>query len=486
MDFREPKFLLKHSSVYGLGSVAGQALSFFLLPFYTHYLTPADYGVMALINAINGLIGLVIGLGVTSAISRFYYEYDSEEERNLVVSSAYWISFVVLVCFLPLAIYCAPLLSGLVFRDSEYGRIFSVATSALLFGLNVNVGMTYLRVKAKSVQYVQVTLIQMILGVGCNVYFIAYLKTGVIGIFYSSLISAVIFFIYFSILVLRRTKFLFSYNITKEMIVYSFPLIFSSIFRLAVNESDKYFINYFFSPLETGIYSIAQKLGTAIHILITSPFLQTYMPRRFQIMNKDDAKENYSMILNYYLLLISSIGLLISILSQEIIIVMTSENFYSAAKYIPFVVLSMIIFGMKYHFEIGIVINKKTKYLAYINGITSAVNILLNVILIQKFKIWGAILSINISYLLTTCLTLICSQRLYRVRFDLFKVIQILLLCIAFYIISIFIVSDNIIVTISCKLLLFSFYIFFLVCFRLIPLDLIRVIRKRFLRFRRI
>lgn len=479
MNYNEFKFLLKHSSVYGLGSVVGQALSFFLLPLYTRYLTPADYGVMALVDVARGLIGLVISLGLVNALARFYYEYEEEKERNLVISTAYWVVFAIIICSLPLVWYLASILSGLLFHISEYTKLFQVALLSLLFGLLVDLGMDYLRVRAQSVRFVQITFVRMGFVISCNIYFIVFLQVGVIGIFYSNLFSSVIFSVFLTVTVLRKTGFSFSRVRATEMIHYSFPLIFSNIFRVIVNESDKLFINYFFSPFETGIYSIAQKVGTSLHVLITSPFLQAYLPRRFQIMKQQNAKEEYVNIFDYYLLAICTSGLLLSIFSREIIIIMTSREYYAAAGYIPAIVLSMIIFGMKYHFEIGIVIEKKTKFIAYINGLSCAVNILINWLLIKRFGIPGAIISVNISYLLTTILNLAVTQRLFYVPFHYKRMFQLFGICLTVFTLSLFIRVESLILSILLKSILCLCFLGFLLTTSWIPAETLGTIKSK-------
>ena len=259
------------------------------------------------------------------------------------------------------------------------------------------------------------------------------------------------------------------------MIHYSFPLIFSNIFRVVVNESDKLFINYFFSPFETGIYSIAQKVGSSLHVLLTSPFLQAYLPRRFQIMKEPDAKEEYANILDYYLLAICTAGVLLAVFSREIVIIMTTEEYFSAAAYIPAIVL----FGMKYHFEIGIVIHKRTKFIAYINGIACAVNVLLNWLLIQHFGIMGAIISVNISYLLTTVLNLLVTQHLYPVSFHFSHVFQLFALCLGAYAFSLLIPLHTLFEDILLKILLSAVFILLLYVTRLLPRQIVSALVAR-------
>ena len=479
MKFDEIKFLLKHSSIYGLGSVIGQAISFLLLPLYTQYLTPSDYGTMALVDVVKGLIGLVISLGMVSALGRFYYEYDDEKNRNVIISSAYWVVIITILLFLPLVWYLSPVFSELIFHTIEYARIFQVALLSLLFGLLVDLGMDYLRVRAESVKFIKITLIRLIVAVSCNIYFIVFLQTGVIGIFYSSLLVSVIFGISLSFMVLRKTGLFFSLKHAIEMIQYSFPLIFSNIFRVIVNESDKLFINFFFSPFETGIYFIAQRVGTAIHLLLTSPFLQTYLPRRFQIMKGTNAQLIYASILDYYLLVICTAGLMVCVFSREIIMLMTTKEYYSAIVYIPAIVLSIVIFGMKYHFEVGILLKKQTKLLAYINGFSCGINILLNWLLIKRFGIAGAIVSVNLSYLLTTILSLAASRQLYPIPFNFRGIFRLFTLCLTIFLFSLLISQDSLFWAIVTKSILCVCYFFLLYIIKLVPRELVDGIKTR-------
>jgi len=435
----EIKFLLKHSSIYGLGTIVSQAVGFILLPFYTKYLTPTDYGVMSLINITIDLVGLVFGLGIVAAVSRFYFEYETKEEQNCVISTAYWIYAIAVVIFYPPLYFSSSVFANLLFNNSSvYTNHFIVASLALIFGVNVDLGLAHLRITNQSTKFVIISISRTFSLILFNIYFIAFAKTGVIGIFYSSLINKIIFSIFLTITRLIKVRMRFSLNIARGMVKFSFPLIFSDLFRVLGYESDKYFVNHFFSCFETGILTLAQKIGTSIHILITSPFIRTFMPRRFEIMKSEDAKDKYALILHFYLLFICSASLLLSLFSKEIIYIMTSSRFHVAAKYIPLVSLSMISLGLKYHFETGILIKKKTKYIAYINGFNSLFNIIICYFMIKHFGILGAIIAINLSYFTNSFLNLLISQKLFFINYYFFKAFNIIILTILSYVIFFF------------------------------------------------
>ena len=56
--------LLKHSSVYMIGQILTRMASVLLLPFYTHVLTPADYGITAILDLLAALLSTFIAGGM--------------------------------------------------------------------------------------------------------------------------------------------------------------------------------------------------------------------------------------------------------------------------------------------------------------------------------------------------------------------------------------------------------------------------------------
>jgi len=84
----ELKNLLKHGSIYTVGTVLGRIVSFLMLPIYTTYLEPAEYGTLELVGLTIDVISTAIGIGMTAAVMRFYFKYEDEESKKRVVSSA--------------------------------------------------------------------------------------------------------------------------------------------------------------------------------------------------------------------------------------------------------------------------------------------------------------------------------------------------------------------------------------------------------------
>ena len=79
--------LLKNSSIYSGANVLQQMLAFFLLPLYTRFLTPNDYGIISVVNSVAAFLVILLNLSLYAAVSRFYFDYkvapDSRERQKL-------------------------------------------------------------------------------------------------------------------------------------------------------------------------------------------------------------------------------------------------------------------------------------------------------------------------------------------------------------------------------------------------------------------
>ena len=73
--------VLKGSSVYTTGEVLVRATGFFLIPIYTRFLTPDDYGVIGLLSVVIVLMSSVLTLGLPQAQTRFYHEFHEDRQK---------------------------------------------------------------------------------------------------------------------------------------------------------------------------------------------------------------------------------------------------------------------------------------------------------------------------------------------------------------------------------------------------------------------
>lgn len=431
--FGELAFLAKHSVIYGIGNMLSRIVAFVMLPIYTRHLTPFDYGVLELVDTTLAMVGLVAGLGVAGAMSRFYFEYSEPRARDRVVSTTFVLAGVAVALVLALLLPLSSTLAQLLFDRSGLASIFVVALIGLGIGLFIDVAQVYLRIRQQSLWYVAVSVANLVVGVGLNIYFVVFQETGVIGIFYASLGAKVVVGVPLAIAILARVGLQFDTALAKDMCRYSLPLIPSDLANTAVGYSDRYFINHFLSTADAGIYGLAQKIGTAVHLLVTSPFLMTYLPRRFEIAQGPDAPRVFASIFDYHVLVLLIMSVALAIYAHEILIVMTTAPYYGAAQLLPLIAFSMIVLGTKYHFQFGILYRKMTRYQMYINLGTAVLHVALNAVLIPQLGLWGGLVAFNLAMATNSALTYIVSRDLYPIPYDFARNLRLLAVGLVFY-----------------------------------------------------
>src|SRR5688500_2280974 len=80
----------RHSAVYGLGGIVSRVIAVFLLPVYTRYLEPEDFGAVGLLVALSAVLVTILRAGISSAFFRFTFDSQDPERRLLVLRTSFW------------------------------------------------------------------------------------------------------------------------------------------------------------------------------------------------------------------------------------------------------------------------------------------------------------------------------------------------------------------------------------------------------------
>ena len=65
--------ILRNSGLYSFVSFLQKGAAFFLLPVYTAYLTPEDYGTLSVIQALVSFFSIFLLLSLDGAAARFHF-----------------------------------------------------------------------------------------------------------------------------------------------------------------------------------------------------------------------------------------------------------------------------------------------------------------------------------------------------------------------------------------------------------------------------
>ena len=446
------KQISKNSFIYSLAGIIGRIISFFMIPIYTQYLNPEDYGIVEIIDITTYIFGMIIGSGMVSSILRFYHEYDDEMQSRQFVSTALIFIFFLEIFSLGITYYFSNEIALFTFGSDKYALYFRIVFINLHINILSELALAYIRAKREAIRFMILTLARVALGLLLNVYLIVFVHLGIWGVLYGSLISSGINVIVLIILTITEVKICFSLDKLKEMLRYGIPLIPASVGMFVLTFADRFFLQKYATLSAVGVYSLGYKGGMIINGFLTTPFLLFWSSYMYEIDNKKNAKELFAKIQGYFSFSLMLSALILSLFSDIFVRFVSPPAYWEASKIIPIIAFSYVALGFNYSFHTGIQIKKETKYIAYSSGVGAILNILLNYALIPSYYEWGASLATFLSFSSMAIGNFMASQYLYPIRFEyerLFKMfISILIIFFLSRLITFFSIIQEIIVDI--------------------------------------
>jgi len=458
-------------AIYGLGDLLNKAIAFVLLPIYTHYLSPRDYGTLEMLDLTVYLIGLFLAMGIPQAIMRFYYEYSEPEEKNNVVSSGLLATLVLSLMSLALLIPFSRSFSSLILKSPQYSHLFTLIFITLGLNLVIDIPMAYFRIREMPIWFISFSTARLFLGLGFNILFVVILGLGVNGVVTGGLIASALIGSVLFVYLIGQVGTSFSRKIFLPMIRYGFPLIGTWLGMYLINFGDRFLLQRLLPSADSltsvGIYSLAYKFGMLPNFLILSPFLMFWAPKQFQIVREPGAPGIFSNIFNYFGFLQFFFGLGLCVLIHDIIRIIADPGYLSSSRYVPLIALAYVCYGVYVYVQFGILYRKKTRYLALNTLAMALLNVALNVILIPLYGVMGSAIATLAAIFLMMGVAFFMSQRLYRIPYEYGRMLKMLVLAIVVYLVADQVNPGNVVLSLLLKTLIVLTYPLLMIPFRI-------------------
>jgi O-antigen/teichoic acid export membrane protein len=424
---------VRHMAVYGIGNVLVKALGFLMLPFYTHYLSPKDYGVLEILDLSMSLFALMLNMGLTPAFLRCYAGAPTAEAKREVVGSGCLFGLATgVVTFLAGVWFVRPA-SAALFGSSIPASYLLISFSSIVVNYMANLPRTYLRALDKAGSFTMVDTAGVLLLLVLNIVFIAGLRMGVAGVLCSSLIVATLQFVPLTVWAFRKAGFHFGRRPLERMLSFGLPLIFANIGLFVLNFSDRFFLKHFWSLDVVGIYAVGYKFGFMMNYLFVQPFFTMWQTRMYAIHAQPEHPKIFKQIFALYTLGLLCAGLAMSLFSTEAVRLMVAPKFAASQYVIPVVVLSYVFYGLSYYAQLGMFLTDRTKLVGIIGAVAAAVNLVLNYFLIRIYGMMGAAWATLLSFAFIAVVSYICSQRVFRLPLGVGRMAGMMLLASALY-----------------------------------------------------
>jgi O-antigen/teichoic acid export membrane protein len=408
----------KHTATYGVGVVLSKAVGFLMLPVYTHFLKPADYGTLELLDLIVFLAGNIAALGISRAVFRFYAAYEDEHDRKEVVSTAMLFSAGMFALAAAAMILLAPTIAALVFGSRDYALFVRIVSLTLFFTAISDVPMAYWQAQERTTLFVVLGFLRSIVGATLIVTALVILRRGVLGVVWANLATSALFGLGTAVVVLVQVRPRLVKEKLKEMLSYGMPLVPWSLTMFVLTFSDRFFLRRFGGLADVGVYSLGYKLSMIVPLLVTGPFAQLWQWHQFELAKHEDGKNLFARIQLYVTLASVFVALGVSLFACDIVKVIAPSSYVSASRIVPLITLTYVIENIRSFATSGILVQKETRRLIRISIVVSSATLVLNYFLISRFLAMGAAVATLLAYALALGLCYRAAQKVYAIRYD--------------------------------------------------------------------
>lgn len=380
---------IRTAQIYTFANILNAAIPFLLIPILTRYLTPADYGIVAMFGVLLNLVAPFTGVNLHGAIARQYYDRD-EVDMPLYVSN----------CLLIL--FCSTITVGVIFYicAEPLSRISSVPVrwlwaviivSAAQFINRVNLTLWQVQVKpiAYGVYQVSQTVIILIL----SIWFVVDL-----GMNWQGRVQAqVIGFATYAVLglyILKREGWIKSgidKAYIKNALNFGVPLIPHSLGSIVKTIIDRIMITSMISVAATGLYSVGFQVGMIIGIL-EGAFNLAYTPWLFERLKQNRYSDKIRIVkLTYvYFVVIISMAVGLGLIAPWFLTFFVGPKFLGSGQFVFWIAMGFAFNGMYKMVVNYIYYERKTYILAWITISMALISIVANYFAIKYLGAIGA------------------------------------------------------------------------------------------------
>jgi O-antigen/teichoic acid export membrane protein len=408
----------QHGLVYAAGILLLRAVSVLMLPLYTNYLTPADYGVIQLIEMTFEVISIVAGARLAVGIFRFYHKAETEAERRSVISTAMTLVVGLSAIVGVLAGLAAPRLSHLIFKSDTYTPLIQLGAASFVTQSLLIVPLAFLRAANKSMLFVRMNVIRAVLQMSLNILFLTQLGMGVAGIMLSTLVTSLAVGLLLSYDLAKQCGLGVSRAAARDLLTFGLPLVATQVATFVLTFGDRYFLQASADTTAVGLYSLSYQFGFMLSTLGYMPFSMVWEPMRFAIARQSNRDEMYARAFVYLNLLLLTMTVGIALFAGDLLRVMSAPAFHSAAAIVPFILVAYVFqawYGIQ---DVGLHISERTGLITLANWVSGAVALLGYIVLIPRYAGLGAALATLASFAVRWVIVYRMSQKLWPVRYN--------------------------------------------------------------------
>lgn len=401
--------LLFGTVVYLGANTLHAVIPFALLPILTRYLTPQEYGEVAMFQTLLGALAAFVGLSVRGTAVRKFYddEVTSDELANYIGACLQILLCMSILVALGLGIF-SPRISRWVGLDPKWVNLAIVATTANSI-IQLRFGQWQVRKQAFKYGLFQISrsALDFVLSIG----FVIILVMGAEGRNLAQVVGACVF-ASLSLYSLYRSRLLvvrcWRPDYFSEIFRFGLPLVPHVAGTFLLLAVDRFVISSMLGLEEAGIYMVAAQISMAFSLGFDA-LNKAFVPWLFERLKRNDMAEKVQIVrYTYCWFAFILCGALSFFFAGPILIkILAGAEYAAAGDVVGWLVLGQVFGGMYLMVTNYIFYARRTGRLAIVTITSGLFNFALLYLFVSYFGLQGAAyafcISMGLRFLLTWC-----------------------------------------------------------------------------------
>ncbi|MFN8160365.1 MAG: oligosaccharide flippase family protein [Solirubrobacterales bacterium] len=401
-------------AAYTGASILSKLVAVALLPLYTRYLTPADYGAAEVLFAAVVAASIIVRLGLIEALLRFYYK-PGEDPRAVLRSSfaaLFWATTAGALIALPFA---EPLSEALLDRSAP--GLLRIAVGGLWVLTMIEFLLTIFRLEERARAYFATTMANVVLTIPVTVALVVGAGEGARGLLLGSYATGAVFVAALIVVHRRRLSLLWDGALLRRLMRFGLPTMPAELSLYSLNFIDRIILVRSAGLAEAGLYSLAVKFGQGVNVIVRG-FQLAWPPLAYSIRDDDEARRAYSVIVTLFTAVCAFAVIAMWLLARWVVRLLAAPEFFGSFKAVGLITTGVTLYALYMVLVVILGRTGRTEFNLPATLAATVVNIGLNLALVPSMGIVGAGLALVASYLVVLALMYVFTQRLFPVTYE--------------------------------------------------------------------
>ncbi len=375
-----------------------------LLPFYSYYISPGDFGVLSILLAGYAIVVSFYQGGFQSSFSKFYLDAKDDQSRATAVSQFFTLTMGFSLVASLACLAAAGTIADVLFSSRRYEGIIQILALTLLFDNFQACALHVFRTRERVKPVAFYSVVPAVVNVLVTLVLLMGFDQGIMAIVNAQFLS----FFVVSVLLIPRMGPLVIGKIDRaffwHFMKFAAPLMIAGGFTAMTDLVDRFILRHYFNDATVGIYSFAYRIGNIMMLFVMS-FRTAWTPHAINLFKRGDYSVHFGKSLSKLLFLSYTIFLSVSLLTPLVFDFSLPGNLHlfnpayrPGLVIVPIILMAYLFNGLLSFFSVYPYISGKSYLFLIADGLAVVLNVVGNIVLIPRLGLVGAALATLLSY----------------------------------------------------------------------------------------